>query len=136
MITGTNLDTATSVSFGSGVSVNSFLADSSSQITANITIGGAASAGARDVSVSNPTGHIRWWVLSPYHLPRLPASARPSANQGQTLNVDILGANLGRTTSIAFGDGITVNGFVVQTPERLSAGITISVLLQLGREMS
>ncbi len=52
IITGSHLDTATSVSFGSGVSVNSFQADSSSQITANITIGGAASAGPRDVSVT------------------------------------------------------------------------------------
>ena len=54
IITGSHLDTATSVSFGSGVSVNSFQADSSSQITANITIDGAASAGPRDVSVTNP----------------------------------------------------------------------------------
>ena len=131
-ITGSNLDTATSVSLGSGVSVNSFQADSSSQITANITVGGAASAGPRDISVTNPDGTDT--LEGAFTIPSASiASVSPSTGkQGQALNVDILGANLGRTTSVAFGDGITVNGFVVQTPERLSAGITISVSASIG----
>jgi len=131
-ITGINLDTATSVSFGSGVSVNSFLADSSSQITANITIGGAASAGARDVSVSNPDG--TYTLVGAFTIPSASiANVSPSTGkQGQALTVAIIGANLGRTTSIAFGDGITVNNFTVQSPESASASITISVSASIG----
>jgi Quinohemoprotein amine dehydrogenase, alpha subunit domain III len=132
IITGSNLDTVTSVSFGSGVSVNLFQADSSSQITANITIGAAASAGARDVSVSNPDGTDTLegaFIVLPASI----ASVGPSTGkQGQALTVAILGANLGRTTSVAFGDGITVNNFTVQSPDRVSASITISGSASIG----
>ena len=44
------------MTFGSGVTVNSFNPDSSTQITANITISGSATTGARDVSVTTPGG--------------------------------------------------------------------------------
>jgi hypothetical protein len=56
-ISGTNLDDATAVSFGDGISANSFTVDSSgTQITANITIDSAATAGPMDVSVTAPGG--------------------------------------------------------------------------------
>jgi hypothetical protein len=55
-ITGTNLTGATTVSFGNGIAVNSFNPDSSTQISANISIGGAAALGARDVSVTTGGG--------------------------------------------------------------------------------
>jgi hypothetical protein len=131
-ITGSNLDTVTSVSLGSGVSVNSFQSDSSSQITANITIGGAASAGARDVSVSNPDGTDT--LVGAFTIPSASiASVSPSTGkQGQALTVTIIGSNLGRTTSIAFGDGITVGSLAVQGPESVSASITISDSASIG----
>ena len=131
-ITGINIDTASSVSLGTGVSVNSFQADSSTEITANITIDGAASAGPRDVSVTNPDGTDT--LEGAFTIPSASiASVSPSTGkQGQALNVDIFGANLGRTTSVAFGDGITVSGFDIQSPDRVSASITIGVSASLG----
>jgi hypothetical protein len=130
-ITGTNLDTVTSVSFGSGVTV-SFQADSSSQITANVTIGGTASAGPRDVTVSNPFGTDTLEGAFTI-LPASIVSVSPSTGkQGQALDVAILGLNLGRTISVAFGDGITVNSFAVQSPERVSASIIISDSASVG----
>jgi len=132
VISGSNLDTATSVSFGSGVSVNSFQANSPSQITANITIGGTASAGAKDVSVTNPFGTDT--MEGAFTIPSASiASVSPSTGkQGQALNVASLGANLGRRTAVAFGDGITVSGFEIQSPDRASASITIGVSASLG----
>ena len=55
-ITGTNFTGATIVSFGAGVTVNSYSVDSATQMTANISIAGDAAPGARDVSVTGPVG--------------------------------------------------------------------------------
>jgi len=55
-ITGANFAGATSVSFSSGITVNSFTVNSITQISANISIGGSATVGARDVSVTAPGG--------------------------------------------------------------------------------
>jgi len=55
-ITGTYFTGATSVGFGSGITVNSFVVDDSTQITANIAIDPAATFGARDVTVITPGG--------------------------------------------------------------------------------
>ncbi|MCX6009282.1 MAG: VCBS repeat-containing protein [Chloroflexi bacterium] len=55
-VTGTNFTGATAVSFGAGITVNSFTVNSATQITANITIDAGAAPGARDVSVTTPGG--------------------------------------------------------------------------------
>ncbi|HDL15011.1 MAG TPA: hypothetical protein ENH28_02465, partial [Euryarchaeota archaeon] len=55
-IEGTNFTGATSVSFGSGITVNSFAVNSSTQITANISISSTATTGTRNVSVTTPAG--------------------------------------------------------------------------------
>ena len=54
-INGTNLSGATSVGFGSGITVT-ILSVSPTQITASISIAGAATPGLRDVSVTAPGG--------------------------------------------------------------------------------
>jgi len=55
-ITGTNLTGATTVSFGNGITVNSSHVDSPTQISTNISIGGTAALGTRDVSVTTGGG--------------------------------------------------------------------------------
>jgi len=55
-INGYHLNRATAVSFGSGITVDSFTADSATQITADITIAANAALGTRDVSVTSPGG--------------------------------------------------------------------------------
>jgi hypothetical protein len=55
-ITGANFTGATLVSFGAGITVNSFIVGNDTQITVNITIDGSAATGARDVSVTTPGG--------------------------------------------------------------------------------
>ena len=56
VITGTGFNGTSDVSFGSGITVNSFTVDSDTQITANITIAADAATGARDVSVTTAGG--------------------------------------------------------------------------------
>ncbi|MBI3580246.1 MAG: T9SS type A sorting domain-containing protein [Ignavibacteriales bacterium] len=56
-ITGTNFSSGvtTAVSFGAGITVNSFAIVSATQITGNITIDAAATTGLRDIMVTNTT---------------------------------------------------------------------------------
>ena len=56
VVTGTHFTGATSVSFGSGISVDGFIVDSDTQITASITIAYGATPGLRDVSVTTGAG--------------------------------------------------------------------------------
>ncbi len=56
VITGTDFTGATAVSFGAGITVDDFIVDNATQITADITIDGAATPGARDVSVTTAGG--------------------------------------------------------------------------------
>jgi len=56
IITGTGLTGATSVSFGAGITTDSFTVNNSTKITANITIGTDTYTGFRDVSVTTPGG--------------------------------------------------------------------------------
>lgn len=56
VITGTNFTGASAVSFGAGITVNSYTVNSATQITADITIAADATPGARDVSVTTPGG--------------------------------------------------------------------------------
>lgn len=55
-INGYHLNRATAVSFGNGITVDSFTIDSATQITADITIATDAALGTRDVSVTSPGG--------------------------------------------------------------------------------
>ena len=54
IITGANFTGATEVTFGAGVTVDSFTVDSATQITAQISIAATATPGTRDVSVNTP----------------------------------------------------------------------------------
>src|SRR5205823_11385837 len=54
--TGTNfISGVTTVSFGANITVNTVTVNSSTSLTANITIGSGATVGPRNVSVTNPT---------------------------------------------------------------------------------
>ena len=57
-ITGTNLLGATTVGFGSGITTSNFSVNSATQITVTISISRSASTGARDVSVTTPSGVV------------------------------------------------------------------------------
>ncbi len=92
-ITGTYLTGATSVSFGAGISVNSFVVDSDTQIRANITIDAGATPGLRDVSVTTPGGtDTKPNAFNVSQGPPSIGSVSPAQGlQGETLNVTISG---------------------------------------------
>jgi hypothetical protein len=55
-IRGVNLSETTAVSFGAGITVNTFTVVSSTEIRANISISNTADLGSRDVTVRTPRG--------------------------------------------------------------------------------
>ncbi len=124
-INGSDLDRASYVDFGPDIQVDSYRAEGPDQITAAITIKPAAAPGPRDVSVANPcgTGSLPGAFTIP--APSVNGISPEHGEQGQTLEVTITGSNLGRTTAVSLGDGISVGALAVQGPARLVATISI-----------
>jgi len=57
IITGANMGEATAVSFGPGITVNSFTVHDPNQVTAQISIARNAVIGARDITITTPDGY-------------------------------------------------------------------------------
>ena len=116
------INTPTSITFGDGISVNTFQVTSPTTALANISIGAAASAGERLVvmttgSEAEQTGfyvqEIAQSGSSGGVWPTLSIVDPGSAMQGtQNLTVNIMGqyTTFDETTTFSFGPGITVNG--------------------------
>jgi fibronectin type 3 domain-containing protein len=56
VLTGSNFQTGATCNFGAGITVNSCTLNSSTQITANVTIGSSATTGSGSVTITNPDG--------------------------------------------------------------------------------
>jgi hypothetical protein len=134
IITGNNFNGAGALSFGSGISVNSFTVISSSQISAEISISADAVLGNRNVSVTTPSGS---YTLSngftvKQALPAVTSLEPAQGRQGETLNIAIDGSNFNGTSELNFGAGISVNSFTVVNSGRIDVSISISSDAVLG----
>jgi hypothetical protein len=134
ILTGTNfLAGVSTVSFGSGITVDSVTFNSGTQITAHISVGISAAAGTRDISVTNaaPGGGTAmlsgaFSVNNP--APTLASITPASGARGQTLDVTVTGTNfLAGVTTCSYGDGITVNSVSSATPTQVTANVTIDM---------
>ena len=129
VITGNDLNGATAVSFGEGITVNSFTVDTPTRITANISISATATAAPMDVSVATPddtatlTGGFTVTVPAP---PTVTAISPETGDQGKTLYVAITGTNFDLATAVDFGEGITVNSFTIGNQTQITANISIA----------
>ena len=137
VITGTGFIGATVVAFsGTGITVDSFLVDNSTQITATITVSGGAPIGFRDVSVTTPggtgTGTGIFEVRS--LVPIVTILAPDNGNRGEAAKSEVItGQYFTGATVVAFsGTGITVNSFVVDLDTQITANITIAWDATLG----
>ena len=111
VITGTNFTGASAVSFGAEITVNSFIFNSATQITANIKIDHYATPGSRDVSVTTPGGTgTRPGAFTVIQAP--PVITRLSSNYGfrgqPPALVSIYGDYFEGVTAVSFGPGITI----------------------------
>lgn len=130
----------TTVSFGTGITVDAVHVASAVSLRASIRIGAGAALGPRAVSVSNPAPGggsaslpAAFTVMAANPRPAL-TGASPSVGQRQTtLDVTLTGSGFldGRTT-VAFGPGISVTSVVVGSPTTLVASISIAADATLG----
>jgi len=133
ILTGTNfIDGASRVSFGLDITVKSFKVNSSTQITAEITIPISVAADSRhNVSVINdsPGGGTTaieqsFTVLNPR--PTLLSVAPTIGAHGQTLEVELNGAHfIEGVTSVNFDEGIMIGSMTVVNSTQILANITI-----------
>jgi len=127
VITGANLDGASSVSLGEGVTVDDFTVDGASQITATITISEAAAAGLRCASVTadSGTGSLEDCFTVGIPAPQVVSLNLDAAKPGETVDIVVTGVRLDGATSVSLGEGITVNSFTVDSPTQITVNITI-----------
>jgi hypothetical protein len=133
-ITGTNLNNVSEVRFGNDISVNSFTALSSNQITANITIVADAQTGTRNVSITTSAGSFTLpasFTVKPA-LPTIISINPDSGNRETTLNIIIDGTNLSTASEVLFGKNIIVNSFIVLSSNQISANISIPASSDVG----
>ncbi len=128
---------SSSVTFGSGVTVNSVTVSSATQLTANISVASNASVGARDITVT--TGGQTETLSSGFAVTAgtsVVTQIDPNiGNPGAAVTVALTGQYtnwVNGTTTVSFGPGITVGAVTVSDATDLSAAITISSGAALG----
>lgn len=130
----------TTVAFGPGISVNKVDVQSSTALTATISIGGAAALGARDVSVTNPapgggsaTLAAAFTVLPVNPAPAITGASPSSGQRRDVFDVTLTGSGfIQNVTTVTFGPDITVNTVQVNSPTSLTANIRIGSAATLG----
>ncbi|MEW6142209.1 MAG: IPT/TIG domain-containing protein [Chloroflexota bacterium] len=127
VVAGANFTSATAVSFGDGITVNSFAALGSVQITANITVTAGAAMGKRGVTVTTPggTATLPDGFTVKQALPAISSVSPNQGMQGATLDITITGKNFTGASEVRFGPGVAVNRFTVPNPSEITANITI-----------
>jgi len=122
------------VSFsGTGITVNSTTFNSSSQLTANITIAPAATAGARSVTVTNPDLGTRT-ASSIFTVSSVAVQAvSTGVAQGATGNITITGQGFTAAATVTVsGTGVTVNSVSYVSATTLNANVTVDSSVSAG----
>jgi len=143
VLTGTNfIGGVSAVSFGPGITVNSTVVNSPTQITATITLLANAALGARNVSVTNaPPGGATAILPNGFRIagnpiPTLTEMTPMIGNRLQTLDVVFTGTNfISGITTVKAGNGITVNSRTVDPASggtRMTANLTITAAAAAG----
>jgi len=125
------------VSFGSGITVNFVSNVTTTQLTANITVASNATVGSRDISVTTngQTQTLSGGFTVTAGTPIITQISPNFGNPGQTLSVTITGQYtnwVNGTTKAAFGSGIVTNSTTVSSLTSLTASITIPTATALG----
>ncbi|MGB8522602.1 MAG: malectin domain-containing carbohydrate-binding protein [Candidatus Acidiferrales bacterium] len=134
-ITGSNFQPGVTCSFGPSITVSSCTENSSTQITAIISVQYNAAVGTSNLTVTNPDGGSgtlpnAFTVVTgiPSPAPTLTSVSPNSGEQNSTgLYISLEGANFLPNPICAFGEGIIVNTCVYNSSTLLIANITIPV---------
>jgi hypothetical protein len=133
IISGILFTGATDVDFGAGITVNSYVVDDDTQITAQITVAAGATIGLRDVSVTTTfgTGTLvdGFEVIIP-----VVSSVYPVAyGRGQLFpGAGVYGQGFTGATVVSFGAGITTSNITVLDDFTIQVDLDIAALAALG----
>ena len=129
VIAGDNFTGVTSVSFGTMISVDSYVIDSDEQITATVTIPWDSTVGLRDVTIVSPSygsGVLTDGFEVTVPTPTVTSVTPAEGGQAETVNVTVAGTGFIGATDVDFGDGITVDTFTVDSGVQISATLSIA----------
>jgi len=128
----------TTVSLGPGITVTSVTVNTPAQITAGITITGAAALGPRDVTVTNPApgggAATSAGSFTVENFPTILGLAPPNGLGGQTLDVVVHGRNFidGISSVLINASDISRNSATVTSDTTILMNITILPVAQNG----
>jgi flagellar hook assembly protein FlgD len=138
-VTGTNfIPGVTTPAYGSGITVNSVSSFTSTQVTASVTIDIGATAGPRDITVTNAAPGGGTATLSGAFMVNNPSptlsSVSPSqAGRGSSINVVMTGTNfLEGVSSVSFGPDVTVNSTTINSATQITVNISIALSAATG----
>src|SRR6185437_1621670 len=131
-----NPSIGSSISFGAGVTVNTFSVTSPTSAIANITIDPAATAGPRTVTLTTPVNNeTESTTFSVVIATPVISIVNPNSQfQGGSITVNVLGeyTSWDNTTVFSFGSGVNVTGTNVITPDVAQVTVAVDQLAQLG----
>jgi hypothetical protein len=113
IITGCQFTGVTAVSFGAGITVNSFNTDNATRITANITIAPGATPGTRNITVTTPEG--TGTKISGFTVIALPPSPPTPGPQLIGSGAGSPGGSSGSVSSITSTQPVVNPTFIVQS---------------------
>jgi hypothetical protein len=113
----------------SGITVNSVTFNSSTSLTANITVASNATTGAGNVTVTNPDGGVGTGtgVFTVNAAPTVGSVSPSSDTRGSTYTVTVNGTGYVSGATVAFsGFGITINSTTFVSSSQIQLNITIA----------
>jgi urease gamma subunit len=113
---------------GTGVTVNSTSFNSSTELTANVSVAANAATGARNITITNPdagTG-VGTGVFTITAAPSVESTNPSSRGQGaNSQTVAVKGKNFANGATASFGSGIVVNSTTFKSSTEVIANVTI-----------
>src|SRR5205807_2249684 len=137
--TGTNLTAASAINAGAGITVSNLAVVNATQVTAVFTIGGSATTGPQNVTITTPggTSGVNPQAVFTINAPPQPTltSISPAAGaQADSVKVTLTGTNLTGASAINAGPGITVSNLVVVTAAQVTATFAIGAGAATGNQ--
>jgi hypothetical protein len=130
-VSGTDFVNGATAGFGSGITVNTVTFISSSSLSVSITISAGATAGSRDVTITNPDlqsdTKVACFIVTAANPPSVTLCSPNSAARRATLNVTITGSDFISGATVSFTDNkITINSVIFFASTTLVANISIA----------
>lgn len=140
----TSFDSSSTLDMGSGVTVNSVSAKSSTELEANITLDGSASIGTRDVVVTTGSEVADESMVGPFTvtstaiagLPKVTAISKDSGYRTKSYDLDVTGENTSfdssTTAYFTGGSGLGVTGVSVSDATHATVSVDVAKDADLG----